>query len=167
MQHPVFPTLQKCQEECGSLVSGCIISIDANFECALNLYIFFLVIFLAIFTGLLIPISCLICWINGFFDKSSKKRRSIFLKNRGFRRAGTIGNDEERDSLYPSSPPNQTENTSQNQKRHLSTFSLPAQETVVTMNLDDVETQRRCRKITFDLSMTQQHHRRVDEFSQL
>uniref|UniRef100_A0A8R1I742 Secreted protein n=1 Tax=Caenorhabditis japonica TaxID=281687 RepID=A0A8R1I742_CAEJA len=123
-------------------------------------------------SGIFVPLSCLLCWVSGIRTKShspssprSASPPGFFSKRRLSRRRATA-NDEERSSLYPSSPP--TLQIPAQKCRQPSSFSFP----VVSHNviLEESESSdhqwkqvKRCRKITFDLSMT----RRSDDLSHL
>ncbi|CAL2045502.1 hypothetical protein CAEBREN_20370 [Caenorhabditis brenneri] len=157
--YPVYSSLEECTAECGSLVSYCTGHMP-NLVCQLNFVAFLAVIFFAIFTGIFIPVSCLFCWVNGGCRRSKTRRMSFFSslssRRRSRSRRGT-GNDEERSSLYPSSPP--TLQIPAPKCRQPSSFSLPAVSHDVIIEESESSDHewkkaKRCRKITFDLSMT-------------
>ncbi|CAI2353602.1 unnamed protein product [Caenorhabditis sp. 36 PRJEB53466] len=166
--YPVYSSLEECTAECGSLVSYCTGHLP-NLVCQLNFFAFLAVIFFAIFTGIFIPVSCLFCWVTGGCRKSKSSRLLspfAFLSKRRRSRRREIGNDEERSSLYPSSPP--TLQIPAPKCRQPSSFSLPAVSHDVILEESESSDhnwkhEKRCRKITFDLSMTH----RDNEFSQL
>ncbi|CAO4380182.1 unnamed protein product [Caenorhabditis nigoni] len=166
--YPVYSSLEECTSECGSLVSYCTGHMP-NLVCQLNFVAFLAVIFFAIFTGIFIPVSCLFCWASGGCRRSKSRRLSFFQsfssRRRSRSRRGT-GNDEERSSLYPSSPP--TLQIPAPKCRQPSSFSLPAvSHDVILEESESSEHEwkkaKRCRKITFDLSM----HHRDNELSHL
>ncbi|EFP11288.1 hypothetical protein CRE_30911 [Caenorhabditis remanei] len=151
---------EECTAECGSLVSYCTGHMP-NLVCQLNFVAFLAVIFFAIFTGIFIPVSCLFCWVSGGCRRSKSRRLSFFQnlssRRRSRSRRGT-GNDEERSSLYPSSPPTLQIPAAQ-KCRQPSSFSLPAVSHDVILEESESSDHewkkaKRCRKITFDLSMT-------------
>ncbi|CAB3396840.1 unnamed protein product [Caenorhabditis bovis] len=157
--YPVYSSIDECTNECGSFFSYCTGNLP-TLVCQLNFSIFIAVIFLAIFTGVCIPLSCLFCWINGGFAWMRRGTSSLpFIRSNRRNRRGTGGAEDERSSLYPSSPPTLQPQTSKS--RQPSSFSLPAVDTVIEK--DPSRQAKRCRKITFDLSMST----RVNEFSQL
>ncbi|CCD72501.1 uncharacterized protein CELE_ZC404.15 [Caenorhabditis elegans] len=166
--YPVYSSMEECTAECGSLVSYCIGHMP-NLVCQLNFVAFLAVIFFAIFTGIFIPVSCLFCWVSGGCRRSKSRRMSFFatLSSRQNRSRRGTGNDEERSSLYPSSPPT-LQIPASTKCRQPSSFSLPAVSHDVILEESESSDHewrkaKRCRKITFDLSMT----RRDNDLSQL
>ncbi|CAJ0948318.1 unnamed protein product, partial [Mesorhabditis belari] len=83
--------LAACEAECAVWISRCVSSIHPpGYVCQLNIVVFLAVIFLAVFTGVLIPISCLFCFIFGI----PKKMRRILWRDRN-------DSDEESAKLHP------------------------------------------------------------------
>ncbi|CAJ0579225.1 unnamed protein product, partial [Mesorhabditis spiculigera] len=63
---PYFAELAACEAECALWISRCVPStVPSGFICQLNILVFLVVIFLAVFTGVVVPITCLFCFVFG------------------------------------------------------------------------------------------------------
>ncbi|VDO25834.1 unnamed protein product [Haemonchus placei] len=87
---PVYDSYSKCTEECVSMVSYCV-GTSPLIVCQLNIVVFLACIFLAVCTGVAIPMVCLLCYVASWCTEAKQTRR---------RRRGS---DEETVKLNPRS----------------------------------------------------------------
>ncbi|XGW03744.1 hypothetical protein V3C99_015145 [Haemonchus contortus] len=87
---PVYDSYSKCTEECVSMVSYCV-GTSPLIVCQLNIVVFLACIFLAVCTGVAIPMVCLLCYVASWCTEAKQARR---------RRRGS---DEETVKLNPRS----------------------------------------------------------------
>lgn len=62
---PIYESYTECFEECGSLVSYCA-GTAPLIVCQLNVVVFLACIFLAVCTGVVIPMLCLLCYVTSW-----------------------------------------------------------------------------------------------------
>ncbi|KAK6754109.1 hypothetical protein RB195_013236 [Necator americanus] len=62
---PIYETYSECVTECSSFVSYCV-GTSPLIVCQLNIFVFLVCIFLAVFTGVVIPILCLLCYVTNW-----------------------------------------------------------------------------------------------------
>ncbi|KJH41302.1 hypothetical protein DICVIV_12724 [Dictyocaulus viviparus] len=62
---PIYETYTDCVEECGLLVSQCV-GTAPFIVCQLNIVVFLVCIILAVSTGILIPVICILCYISNW-----------------------------------------------------------------------------------------------------
>ncbi|WKY10837.1 hypothetical protein Q1695_002860 [Nippostrongylus brasiliensis] len=72
---PVYESYSDCVEECGSLVSYCV-GTSPLIVCQLNIVVFLACIFLAVCTGVVIPLLCLLCYVTSWCSEAKRIWRS-------------------------------------------------------------------------------------------
>ncbi|EYB88383.1 hypothetical protein Y032_0248g91 [Ancylostoma ceylanicum] len=68
---PIYETYSECFNECGSFVSYCV-GAAPLIVCQLNILVFLACIFLAVFTGVVIPVLCLLCCVTNWCAEAKR-----------------------------------------------------------------------------------------------
>ncbi|KAK5981412.1 hypothetical protein GCK32_016727 [Trichostrongylus colubriformis] len=71
---PVYESYPECLEECASFVSYCV-GTSPLIVCQLNIIVFLICIFLAVCTGVAIPLTCLLCYVNDWCSETKRSWR--------------------------------------------------------------------------------------------
>ncbi|KAK6021493.1 hypothetical protein OSTOST_12834, partial [Ostertagia ostertagi] len=66
----------KCLEECASMVSYCV-GTSPLIVCQLNIIVFLTCILLAVFTGVAIPMTCLLCYVTSWCSDVKRTWRRL------------------------------------------------------------------------------------------
>ncbi|KAK6054434.1 hypothetical protein COOONC_08061 [Cooperia oncophora] len=68
---PVYESYSECMKECASVVSYCV-GPPPLIVCQLNVVVFLACILLAVFTGVAIPVTCLLCYVTNWCSEVTR-----------------------------------------------------------------------------------------------